>query len=91
MTQLILTFSSTNYAIKAEQALLSGELTVMVMPLPASIAAGCGLCLRIPSPQLPQAKQLLAANQVPIAAVYTRQMVQNTSLYTPYTHSAENG
>ncbi|MCC8189112.1 MAG: putative selenium-dependent hydroxylase accessory protein YqeC [Planctomycetes bacterium] len=44
----ILSFPSSHHAILAERLLLDAGEPVAVMPLPAAIAAGCGIALRVP-------------------------------------------
>lgn len=55
--EILFTFDSTAHAIAAEQLLLAKGLGVTVMPLPAAIHAGCGICLRLPPQLLPAALQ----------------------------------
>ncbi|MDR3123450.1 MAG: DUF3343 domain-containing protein [Treponema sp.] len=43
---IIVGFESVSQAIRAEQALTEQGIPVRVMPMPASIRAGCGFCLR---------------------------------------------
>lgn len=45
--EVIITFPNTHNAIAAERTLLKQHFAVKVMPLPASIKAGCGICLRV--------------------------------------------
>ena len=45
--EYVITFKSTNLAIRAEQCLLKTGTAVTVMPLPSQIHAGCGICLRV--------------------------------------------
>lgn len=70
--EYIITFKNTNWAIKSEQYLLAEKLQVKVMPLPAQISAGCGICLRLPAAEIERALDSLAARQVEGAGLYTR-------------------
>ena len=70
--EVILTFATSNHAIKAENILMKNNLTVRVMPLPPAIRAGCGLCLRIVLPELNGARVLLAREDVPIEGIYRK-------------------
>jgi hypothetical protein len=45
--EAILCFESVSQAILAEEALTKARLSVRVMPLPASLRPGCGICLRL--------------------------------------------
>lgn len=55
----VLAFDSTNEAIRAEAALMEHGLLPQVMPLPSSIRAGCGICLRLPQTEAGRAATLL--------------------------------
>ena len=48
--EYIIAFGGTNLAIKAEGCL--AHLRVGVLPLPAQISAGCGICLKVPPGQI---------------------------------------
>ncbi len=82
--EVILTFQSTNHAIKAERVLLDGGFSVMVMPLPSRIRAGCGLCLRLPPAQLAEGQALLCRARVPVDGIYVRREPDGKSEYAPY-------
>ncbi len=45
---VILAFPTTRHAILGERLLLEAGAPVRVMPRPGKIAAGCGICLRVP-------------------------------------------
>jgi|GEM_PF-1358033 len=44
---MLIVFNSTSHAIRAERVLLDRAIKAVVMPLPARIRAGCGICLRV--------------------------------------------
>lgn len=81
--EMILTFENTNFSVKGEHLLLRGGLDVKVMPLPTTIRAGCGLCLRVPPRQLAEAETILADAGVPIEGVYSRKTENGSSTYLP--------
>jgi selenide,water dikinase len=62
--EYIITFGSTNYAIKSEQILLDKGLHVGVLPLPAQISAGCGISLRVAPDEARAALMALAEGGV---------------------------
>lgn len=62
--EIILTFDNTHAAILAEQYILAAGIAVKVMPLPAAIAAGCGLCLRLDATSLEQGLALLHEHRI---------------------------
>lgn len=71
--EIVLTFKATNVAIKAEAVLLQNNVDVRVMPVPSSIRAGCGLCLRLSSSDEKKAHAMLAQNDVPVEGVYRKE------------------
>ena len=46
--EAIISFESVSHAVRGEKTLLETGFPVTVMPLPSSVRAGCGLCLRLP-------------------------------------------
>ena len=70
--EYIITFTNTNYTMKAERALLDYQLQVGVLPLPSQLSAGCGLCLRIKPEEIQLAKALLLDAQVGDIEFYLR-------------------
>lgn len=57
--EIVITFETTNYAILAERIIIKNNIHVMVMPLPPSIKAGCGICLRIEPDSIEEIKLVL--------------------------------
>jgi len=45
--EYVITFESTNLAIKSEKILTEKAVGKSVMPLPSQIRSGCGICLRV--------------------------------------------
>ncbi|MCL2601637.1 MAG: DUF3343 domain-containing protein [Treponema sp.] len=45
-TEVIICFENTSGAVMAEQDLQAAGFAVQVMPVPATVRAGCGFCLR---------------------------------------------
>ena len=90
IVEIVLTFSNTNYSIKGEQALLAADIPVKVMPLPAEIRAGCGLCLRIDEIDFPKVKLTLKEANVPVEGEYLRKTVENKTVYEAYEKGIEN-
>lgn len=69
---ILLTFSTTRHAIAAEHLLLGAGENVRVMPLPGDIAAGCGICLRVPLERRREAAAALEMGGVPALETYLR-------------------
>lgn len=84
MTEIVLTFRTTQQAIAAEAALDTAQIAARVMPLPSSIRAGCGLCLRIAPADWQRAMAVLAQAAAIPQDVYTRTVHGGKSAYQPY-------
>lgn len=68
--ELLLTFQAASEAIQAEKALLAAGINPRVTPLPAQIAEGCGITLKILEKDLSRAKEVLAPVKVLPKAVW---------------------
>ncbi|MCL2862363.1 MAG: DUF3343 domain-containing protein [Firmicutes bacterium] len=75
--EYILTFDSTNMAIKAERSLLEINQKVSVMPLPSQIKAGCGISLRIKNEGITKCFEILKENQIEDFVVHRREIDEN--------------
>jgi len=80
--EIVIAFSSTNYAIQAETVILEANVPVKVMPLPASIRAGCGICLRISPEDRETVERLMREHNIPIQQMYMRKTENGKSIYT---------
>ena len=81
----MLTFDNTNFVIRSEQALLAENLHIAVMPVPAQIHAGCGLCLRVGGSEIAKALQILADQRICEPELYTRIADGSAYLYNKIT------
>lgn len=68
----VLTFRTARHAILGEQVLLAAGERVRVMPLPARITAGCGICLRVPAARRGAAAAALAGGGAPAEGIFLR-------------------
>ena len=75
--EYILTFETTNHAILAEHCLVAQGIAVRIMPLPGSVRAGCGICLRLAPVTLQDAEKALQQEQIPYGAIYQRESSSN--------------
>jgi len=80
--EYIITFNSTNNAIKAEQCLLTKKIPVGVLPLPTQLSAGCGICLRINIEDAKQVLRILNDNNINEIGLYTRVKENDGFIYT---------
>jgi len=79
--EYIITFNNTNHAIKAEQCLLKHSLHVGVLPLPAQIKAGCGICLRVAPSDIKSAICIITDNDIKEFMLYSREMANGKYVY----------
>lgn len=80
--EYIFTFQNTHEAIYGERLLLAEKLAVRVMALPAKIAAGCGICLRVNPDELERARRLLTQGGVRVDGLYSMQKDGREAVYT---------
>lgn len=70
MTQALFTFASAHVAMEAELDCEEAGLPCRLIPLPASLSAGCGLALLCPQETQAAAFRLMARGRIPVEAVY---------------------
>ena len=80
--EYVITFKSTNFAIKAEQCLLEQKLQPSVLPLPSQISAGCGICLRVNQEEIKPALEILADRNIDEIGLFSRVMENKQFSYT---------
>lgn len=90
-TEAVFVFCSTNEVIQAEKILLENLFLVCVMPLPAAIRAGCGICLRLPLQDAAAAKAALTLAQTPAQAVYVKRTENKISRYYGWKEEDDDG
>lgn len=86
--EIVLTFRTTHSAILGEKTLQEGGLDVKVMPLPMTLGAGCGICLRIAEEELPRARELLAAAEIAPQGWYEKRLLAGQTTYTAISTAA---
>ena len=69
MARVILVFSSTHAVMAAEDALREAGIALQVIPLPAWVAADCGLALRLDGADAGRATQELLRRELPVRGV----------------------
>lgn len=79
----IASFKTTHDAILGERLLLEAGERVRVMPLPGGIAAGCGICLRIPVARRGEAIALLEAGGVAVQGMHIESGIGYRALPPP--------
>lgn len=88
--EYILTFARTHDAMLAEQVLMDSGIRPGVMPLPSSIRAGCGLCLRVaPASRFEALRSLESAGCTP-QDIYCRTVQDGKSAYEKCTEEAHD-
>jgi hypothetical protein len=86
--EFIITFASTSQAIRAERLLMDAKFKIRVMPLPAQINVGCGVCFRVGPEEIDQAIQLLHDHRIGEIEVFRKTTENKRTSYLPY-HSEE--
>lgn len=88
--EYMLTFARTHDAMLAEQVLLAAGIQPGIMPLPSSIRAGCGLCLRIvPASRTQALSSLVSAGCAP-QDIYCRTVLDGKSTYEKWTEEEQD-
>ena len=82
--EFLIAFASTSSAIKAEQSLVDHQLQVTVVPLPSQIRAGCGICLRVKTDDVPLALSVLEQQNIREISLYSRIKEAGTYSYTAH-------
>ena len=86
--EFIITFATTRQSIRAERLLMDAKFKIRVMPLPAQINVGCGVCLRVGPEEIDQAIQLLHDHRIGEIEVFRKTMENKRTHYLPY-HTEE--
>lgn len=86
--EFIITFATTSQAIRAERLLMDAKFKIRVMPLPAQINVGCGVCLRVSPEEIDQAIQLLHDHRIGEIEVFRKTRENKRTHYLPY-HTEE--
>ena len=87
--EYIVAFPNTHSAILAEQTLLNAGLPAGVMPMPAAISAGCGICLRLPENSAAEAYALLRQTGIPTDGWYRMERWEREASYIPWEPSPQ--
>ncbi len=82
INEIVFTFATTNYSIKAERTLRKSNIPIRIMPLPSEIKAGCGLCLRVSENFVAKAKEILVGSSIKIESIYRRTEENSKSKFT---------
>lgn len=78
---MVFAFETTRAAIVGERALLDAGLDARVMPRPASLGEGCGICLRVPDGDGEAASAALRAAGAPVQGVFRKLRVNGATIY----------
>ena len=79
--EVIFTFKNTHDAIASEKVLIQSGIQVRVMPLPAQIGAGCGICLRVWPEVRNQAAGVLADAGILSQGIWLKRVCGEKSRY----------
>ncbi len=67
---MVLVFASTHAAMAAEDALREAGIALQVIPLPAWVAADCGLALRLDGTDAGRAKEELLRREIQVRGIH---------------------
>jgi Protein of unknown function (DUF3343) len=70
MARVVLVFASTHAAMAAEDALREAGIALQVIPLPAWVAADCGLALRLDRADACRAQEELLRREIPVRGIH---------------------
>jgi hypothetical protein len=70
MEELIISFSSTNYAMQTEAVLKREQITMQIMPTPREITLSCGLSIKTSMENLDRIKQLAKEEKIQVKELY---------------------
>ncbi|WP_425448722.1 DUF3343 domain-containing protein [Dethiothermospora halolimnae] len=66
----VITFDSTNYAIKGEKLLLDKGFNIRTIPTPREVTASCGLSIKFDESILEDIKSGISNNDLNINGIY---------------------
>lgn len=67
---LIVTFTSTNFAMQAENVLKSAEIKHQIIPTPRQITLSCGLSIMLSIENLGEIKELIYSKKIINKSIY---------------------
>lgn len=67
---VLVSFDSTQQALRAELLLEYGGVDIDIQPTPKAITAGCAMSIAFPADDLAKARQILQAEQVETEGFY---------------------
>lgn len=68
--QYIFTFDSTHHALKFEKAAKEGSVKIIIMPVPRSIAASCGLAVKFNDQYSADIVNMVREKELSYASIY---------------------
>jgi len=66
----VILFATTNHALRGEKVLKRAGLQAKLIPVPRHLSSDCGISLRIPAAQEAQAREAMAAANLPHQALH---------------------
>lgn len=79
--EIVITFSTTSRSIAADNLLNNNAVPYSVMPLPGSIGAGCGICVRIKEENLDKTLSLFKKDKLEYEGLYEKLASDKTGCY----------
>ncbi len=81
LDEIVFTFADAHNAVNGEKALAGAGLAVRVMPRPAVLGEGCGICLRVGLGDRYAAAEILQKMGVTAEACYRREKINGETIY----------
>lgn len=79
--EIVFTFLTAHAAMAGEQILLDAGIAVRIMPRPAVLGDGCGICLRIDEQEGAAAREKFKTAEVEFEAAYLKHRENGKSEY----------
>lgn len=70
MDYYVVTFYSTNYALKIERIMKKNDLNIKLIPVPRQVSSNCGLAARLDPEDYPFFKDLYKEGVIEVEGVY---------------------
>lgn len=67
---VVITFSSTHHALKAEKVLKKADIPAKVIPVPRNISSDCGVALRFEKQFEDEVRTELNVENIEVAGIY---------------------
>lgn len=81
MNKVILVFSSTHYAVRAEKIIRQNKIDFEVIPAPREISSDCGMALKFNRKDLAELHKIIENASIKIENIYSKEQNQWNMIY----------